>query len=368
MAGSTVELNLSTAVDSDDNADYLTINLANSLRTVDGLFNNVTGHTHGGAHQGGPITPAAGSITSAQIADGTIATADLANAAVTNAKLGTDTARANLLTNGGFEIWQRGVGAFTSNGSFTTDRWQLVLAGTDTLSVSKNTANTDGSPACAAATFTLGSGAGGTALIQTLFGDTKELLGKTVSFSVRIRTSSANAVRIRIYDGSTATSSTFHTGGGTYETLSVTYAVPAASSTLWFDINFVASCTAYIDNAMLVVGSVAANYAPMHPADDLARCLRYYEVIGDPGAGDIIVAGIASGAGQNAQATINYKAKKPVTPTLTVVGTWNTVNASALSPNASTSATRILNTSSAAGPFLTYNATAGNCITLEANP
>jgi hypothetical protein len=78
MSGSTTELNLSTAVDADDNADYLTINLANSLRTLDGLFNNLTGHTHVGAHQGGPVTPATGSITSGMIADGTIATVDIA--------------------------------------------------------------------------------------------------------------------------------------------------------------------------------------------------------------------------------------------------------------------------------------------------
>jgi hypothetical protein len=76
MSGATTELSLATAVDADDNADYLTLSLANSLRTVDALFNNVTGHTHGGAHQGGPIGSVPitaipdGSITSAKIADG----------------------------------------------------------------------------------------------------------------------------------------------------------------------------------------------------------------------------------------------------------------------------------------------------------
>jgi hypothetical protein len=82
MSGTTVELNLATAIDSDDNADYLTISLANSLRTVDALFNNLTGHNHGGAHQGGIVVPVAGSITSAMIADGTITTVDLAPGAV----------------------------------------------------------------------------------------------------------------------------------------------------------------------------------------------------------------------------------------------------------------------------------------------
>jgi len=92
MSGSTTELNLRTAVDSDDNADYLTLDLANSLRTVDALFNNVTGHNHGGAHQGGPLVIGAGqiadgSISSAKIADGSITTVDLADASVTSAKL-----------------------------------------------------------------------------------------------------------------------------------------------------------------------------------------------------------------------------------------------------------------------------------------
>lgn len=90
MSGSTTELSLQTAVDSDDNADYLTIALANSLRTIDGLFNNVTGHNHGGAHQGGAISASAipaGTITSTMIADGTIQAIDLANGSVTNPKI-----------------------------------------------------------------------------------------------------------------------------------------------------------------------------------------------------------------------------------------------------------------------------------------
>src|SRR5262252_4436946 len=93
MSGATTELNLSTAVDSDDNADYLTIALANSLRTVDGLFNNTSGHTHGGAHQGGPIStiPVSaipdGSITGAKIQDGSIGLADLAPNSVDGSKI-----------------------------------------------------------------------------------------------------------------------------------------------------------------------------------------------------------------------------------------------------------------------------------------
>jgi len=93
VSGSTTELALSTAVDGDDNADYLTLDLANSLRTLDALFSNVTGHNHGAAHQGGTIAniPASaladGIITSAKIADGAIQTQDLADSSVTSIKI-----------------------------------------------------------------------------------------------------------------------------------------------------------------------------------------------------------------------------------------------------------------------------------------
>src|SRR5215217_228252 len=151
MSGSTSELNFKTAVDSDDNADYLTLSLASSVQTLDALFNSTTGHSHSGIHQGGPLGPgsisgsalADGSVTSAKIADGTIATVDIANAAVTNAKLGPDTARANLLTNGGFEQWQRGAGPFVTaaSGIFTADRWQSQMGGAagPTVTVTRET-------------------------------------------------------------------------------------------------------------------------------------------------------------------------------------------------------------------------------------
>src|SRR5215467_10691341 len=92
MSGSTTELNLKTAVDSDDTADYLTLSLADSLRTMVALFNSVTGHNHSSAHQGGPITTIPitaipdGSITGTKIADGSIGTADLADLSVTTNK------------------------------------------------------------------------------------------------------------------------------------------------------------------------------------------------------------------------------------------------------------------------------------------
>jgi len=236
---------------------------------------------------------------------------------VRNAALAADVARANQLVNGGFETWQRGNGPFTATGAYTADRWQMFLTGTDTQSISKNTANVDtGSQACAACTFVLGNGAGASELVQVLkASDGYQLAGRTVTFSIRVRTATANAVRLGCYDGTTSTlSPTYHTGGGTYETLTLTYAVPASAPYLQLEIHFAASCTAYLDNAMLVPGSVAADYVPLPPADELARCLRYYETIGGV-SGQLLTVGAGTGA-TAAEFAFMYS-RKAVTPTIT---------------------------------------------------
>jgi hypothetical protein len=308
-------------------------------------------------------------VTSVKIADGTIATVDLANAAVTNAKLASDVGRANLLTNGGFEVWQRGNGPFASNGTFTADRWYLSIAGTDTLSISRNTANADtvrGSIACGACTFTLGTGAGGTCFLQALKAtDSFQIKGQTVSLSMRVSTASANAVRVGLNDGSAWTYSSFHTGAGGYQTLTVTATVGAAAD-LTVGIFFVATCTAYLDSAMLVVGSQAADYVPLHPADELARCLRYYEKFG--GGSSALWNGGYGGAGGACGQTF-YQTTKAVGPTLTKTGTWTVSNCG--QPVADITALntfRIYALASATGVYSWGTTDATTYITSEANP
>jgi len=164
---------------------------------------------------------------------------------------------------------------------FTADRWQNSKQGTDTLSISRDTANADGVVgACAACTFTLGSGTN-SALLQylTLGTEYTDLRGRTVSLSIRVKTSTASAVKAFLQVDGTRTDGTIHSGGGVYQTLTCTVTIPTGAAVLYYGAMFTASCTAYVDNAMLVVGSVAADYAPLHPVDDLARCLRYYELL-----------------------------------------------------------------------------------------
>jgi hypothetical protein len=351
MSGSTTELALSTAVDTDDNADYLTLSLANSLRTVDALFNSITGHNHGGAHQGGAIAPAA-----------------IPGGSITNAMLGADVARDNQLVNPSFDFWQRGAGPFTATTVFTADRWFTAVGGT--MSVSQNTANADNSVACAAVTAT----GTGNLLYQTLQGLNEwiAIKGRTFSLSVRVNCATANACRVGLFDNSTNTTtwSAYHSGSGAYQTLSIANVVcPTAASQIQVRVAFDASCTAYVDNAMLVVGSQAANYVPMHPADDLARCLRYYEKQGVDGSGFLHYTMNASGAGYGNDWTLPFRAIKPVSPTITVVGTWLVSNANQpTNLGADASGLRLRVTSTASGQYYANNANAGNNIVAEANP
>ena len=323
-----------------------------------------------------PVTLPTGSITSGQIADGTIATADLANNAVTNAKLGTDTARLNLLTNGGFEIWQRAT-TFSAPGvaAYVADRWltypNISGAGSTLNTVARDTANVDaGSLSCMSVTHTKSTG---NSLIYSNFnGATAEfsVANKTLSCSVRVKTSTANAVRVSMLENGNVgeTFSSYHTGGGTYETLSVTKAFTgSAAGNCQIRIYLEASCTAYLDNAMLVVGSVPADYAPLHPADDLARCLRYYEVIGS-GSFFPMVAGYQA-AGGGIYVAIPYKAHKPVASTITKVGTWSTVNCGQPSTNgADNDGFNATITATATGYAYVYSSAAGQSWTVEANP
>jgi hypothetical protein len=162
------------------------------------------------------------------------------------------------------------------------------------MSVS-NTATVDsGSNASAGVTFTLGSGGGNSALVAYVkTSDGPAIKSQTVTVSVRVYTATPNAVRVGLQSdgtGGTTLYSAFHPGNSTFQTLAVTLTVPFDATTVYVLIRFAASCTAYLDNAMLVVGAQAADYAPLHPADDLARCQRYYETV-TAASGEILMTG-----------------------------------------------------------------------------
>jgi hypothetical protein len=299
---------------------------------------------------------------------GALITTTPADASITNAKLGPDVARANLLTNGGFEQWQRGV-TFSNpaSGAWTADRWQTSLNGGSAFPVfQQDTVNVDASSHYAVAcSYTH---VGQSFLFQKLE-DLWQLRGRTLTLSFRIRCNTANAVRAFFQlDGSTNTYSVFHSGGNTYETLTVSLAIPTGTTSIAVGVAFNASVSAaYLDNANLVVGSQAADYAPLHPADDLARCLRYYEILGGDANLDIYIVQNATGGAQNLGAPLSFASKKAVLPTFTKVGTWGVNNCGQPSVAGSRSTAQLLATSTAAG-LMTFNTTGTSTyITAEAN-
>lgn len=365
MTGTTTgQLPLTTATDSDDTENFLTVSLTAVLQVLTNLFDSVTGHDHSGAGKGAPVVLGATSV----------GTAAIANGAVTNAKLASDVARANQLVNGGFEIWQRGNGPFTANNSYSADRWYQGLSGTDTLSVIPTSANVDGASRFALqATFVKGSGTN--TAIQQYVEDFYQLKGRTVSISIRVWCDTASGVRLWCYQGAAGARvyGTVHTGGSTWQTLTLTTAVDAAASAQpQFGIEFNASCIARLDNAMLVVGSVAADYAPLTPADELARCLRYYETTATgTGGGNPSLTAYGS-AGMLWRSPIAFAAKKCVTPTMTIgaAAAWLATNCSAapIIAGQSVDAATIGTTVTALGVFTFTPATGAATVVAEANP
>jgi hypothetical protein len=286
-----------------------------------------------------------------------------------------DVARPNLLINGGLEVWQRGNGPFAS-GLLTADMWQVAAAAGGTASVTRDTTNTDGGSgvgACAAVSF--GALADPTnRLIQSMhltveFGS---LLGKTVTLSARVKCSTPNSARLGANLNAGANNyqyGAYHSGSGLYETLTFTVTIPAG--TQYFQPGLFVSTignTVYLDNAMLVLGSQAANYVPLHPADDLARCLRYYEKFGG-GSNSLLFFAAYGSAGAVIGQTISFAAKKAVTPTMTKNGSFSTTNcAQPVVDIAEVGAFRYYATVTATGAssFTTLDPT--SFITAEANP
>lgn len=124
----------------------------------------------------------------------------------------------SLLDNEDFENWGTG-------DSPALSRW--VLAGADALA-------TRTEPADAHAPFAVQltrAGADAT-LTQTSGLLDRQLIGKTVTVSVLCRSGVAAAARLRVTDGVVTTNSSYHTGGGGFETLSLTHTVASGATTL----------------------------------------------------------------------------------------------------------------------------------------
>jgi len=252
-----------------------------------------------------------------------LATGQIADRAITNVKLGTDTARLNLLVNGGFDIKQRSAASVTANDGYLLDGWRTQFISGSSATITQITSTIGSKGLSGQVAYTHAAGGSVRQTNQSLIEQLGQLRGRTLTLAVSVKSTVAGTVRVVIYDSvSGAVNSAFNVGT-TEERLTVTATVAAAAAALyaWVEVT-TASCTVEVNDAMLVVGSVPADYAPLHPVDELARCLRYYE-ISPGGSGSVgIMMGQAISTTQ-AEGPYIYRVEKAVAPSVTFTGAGN---------------------------------------------
>jgi hypothetical protein len=245
----------------------------------------------------------------------------------------------NLLVNPGFEIWQRGAGAFTTHTLMTADEWQLYY-GSGTWSVSRNSSPYSG-------VYCLSVTSSGTVSGYIMQGIENgiSLMGSYLTFSCWVKCSVPSAIQLAIADwtGSIdSTLSSFHTGSGNWERLTVVKQIRTGlvpNTTSWphaFPVLAMVLCykpvtAALLDGAVCVVGNYPEGvpFIPLMPAEDLRRCQRFFEVHGGALATHPIFVAY-SAAGNSFVLSQQFKEQKYAIPTCTVSGNWTLVNCTTL--------------------------------------
>jgi hypothetical protein len=247
---------------------------------------------------------------------------------------------ANLLANGAFDIWQRGVGPFTSNVIYTADRWFVYSSQNYSIAQETSVIPTG---ATNAIRMTATGSSSFVNLQQSLEqSEVEKLAGKTVTFSVWLR---ANAT----YNGGFAAQINWSTTGNAqtptwsnlaqtlhtpstsaYTRVSVTATVPTNAKGLTFMIaqqSVLASGSVYYAAlAKAEIGTLATDFVRLGGSfqADLAMCQRYYQIAGDT-IYEIMDGGYMT-SGSVAYPSWIFSVPMRTTPTGTVVGSWAILN------------------------------------------
>jgi len=177
----------------------------------------------------------------------------------------------NILINGGFESWNYGTSftnpptAVTETTPILLDNWIVATNEIATVTVTRESSIVDSGAYSLKAVLT-GSGASKYWTLQQYI-LSNAYRGKTITLSARVFTSTANAVRVAIQDNLGVTYSSYHTGGGGWETLTLTKTISATTPDLYIYIGMAATNdkkngTYYFDSAMLVIGSSPVTFVP----------------------------------------------------------------------------------------------------------
>lgn len=164
------------------------------------------------------------------------------------------------ITGGGFESWIAGT-SFTNPADGTTlaDSWTLQKGGTSaaTADVAREATIIDKGSYAMKVSISVGGSSNSYLRVKQSIDDYTRLASFTMTFGVRVRSSTANKVRLSITDGVTTAYSTYHTGSGGFELLEVTLTMSALGSiselTTKIEITSDFTGDIYVDSAFLYI-------------------------------------------------------------------------------------------------------------------
>jgi hypothetical protein len=186
--------------------------------------------------------------------DGQILIAD--SAQTTGIKWGANTGTGqallgNLLQNGSFENWENGTAAapnaWTLTGASATVAQEATTIKHGTYSAKVTRSGTD---------CHLSQDA------YTQLGSTY-IRSRTIVFGAWVYATVASRVRLRLYDGTTTTNSSYHSGGSSWEFLTVTATVGNSATSVQVGLAVdTGNTSGYIDGVAVIEGSTISDYAP----------------------------------------------------------------------------------------------------------
>jgi len=239
----------------------------------------------------------------------------------------------NALINPYMIINQRdAVAGIYTNNTYVIDRWRVVQA-TATVNVGHQTISqpTDlpYSKSLNLIEDSISGGTGKIGIAQELESDNAKFFqGKEVNASAWVKSASTNA-RVLLYDGTTYTSSSTHTGDNTWQKLTVTATMAssltsitvaaqistATNTNVAYNINDGVNVT----GVKLVLSDSETNDMPRQLSEELALCKRYYQRVIYTGVqADPLGMGWANSTSQVIM-HVNLPVQLRTTPTITVV-------------------------------------------------
>ncbi len=168
-------------------------------------------------------------------------------------------AKGNFLSGPGFELWSAGTSISNpANGAALSDGWTLEKGGTGTATADFSRESviidTAGTYSMEASISVAGSSNSFLNVKQSV-ANFSRFAGLTVNFAVKVRTATANKVRVSVYDGVTTVYSSYHTGSGSFEKLSAAITCAQALTELTVKIEITSDFTdsVFIDSSFLYV-------------------------------------------------------------------------------------------------------------------